>query len=423
MLELSEGTTGSSVGEPRSSSMRLYFCLYHEATLVNLLECILYHDYAAEALHEAAIDLVDYVAVRVGDLAGGAYSRPPTGTTEGGPRQQVVQWLYDIGFSTSIACVSLLRYICEHLPKLQLSVMARVIDRHDALLLQVPLIENPPWVRRAPQPPSEGSSGAESYPAAAWQKWVGNAWVDVEARDLLKLSPCEGQPWLALLALTMEPEVRKRYALHSHRKSTLLRVRKYLNTVLLDQCAWSSDAPLPFMATSSTKPCTRPPQCLHSRTCSAFSMSWHSWPFPSQPRRARRACCLRLHLLCMTQSRERQSTMRVPLLWHKALRVHQTRPPLYLRNALRSLNCLTHRARARSCPFSASLPPHRPVRGSRRPCRWMHRAAMEVTPRGSGGLSPSSCCAQTSHLKAPALNPLAHLLDSLNCIILMRLKA
>lgn len=228
---------------PRASSSRLYFCLYHEATLVNLLECVLYHDYAAEALHEAAIDLVDYVAARVEELAGGAYARPPAadaGSGSGGVRQQVTGWLHDIGFSTSVACVSLLRYVCEHLPKLQLSVMARVIDRHDALLLQVmraaagvpspyplprtrprtrppqvPLIENPPWVRRGPPP------------ASSWQKWVGNTWVDVDARDLLKLSPCEGQPWLALLALAMEPEVRKRYALHSHRKGTLLRVRKY----------------------------------------------------------------------------------------------------------------------------------------------------------------------------------------------------
>ena len=207
----------------RSSSSRLYFCLYHEATLVNLLECILYHDYAAEALHEAAIDLVDYVAARVEELAGGAYAHPPTGTADGvaGTRQQVAGWLHDVGFGTSIACVSIMRYVCEHLPKLQLSVMARVIDRHDVLLLQVPLIENPPWVRRSPAPASGGAG------AAAWQKWIGNAWVDVESKDLLKLSSCEGQPWLALLALAMEPEVRKRYALHSHRKGTLLRVRKY----------------------------------------------------------------------------------------------------------------------------------------------------------------------------------------------------
>jgi hypothetical protein len=47
-------------------------------------------------------------------------------------------------------------------------------------------------------------------------------------------APCVPIP-VTLLALLMEPECRKRYVLHSYRKATLLRIRKYLNQVLLDQ--------------------------------------------------------------------------------------------------------------------------------------------------------------------------------------------
>jgi zinc finger MYND domain-containing protein 10 len=169
-----------------ASHVRLYFCLYHEASLVNLLECLLYHDYAAESLGDAAIDLVDFCVARVEELVAGVYSAREApavaaGTGSGTVQEQSRRWLSDIGFSVSIASVTILRYISEHLPKLQLSVMARVLDRHDVILLQVPLIENPPWVRRVD--------------GAKWQKWVGNVWQDVDPRDLMKISPCEGQPW------------------------------------------------------------------------------------------------------------------------------------------------------------------------------------------------------------------------------------
>lgn len=43
------------------------------------------------------------------------------------------------------------------------------------------------------------------------------------------------QMWLALYHLICKKEFRENYHFHSFRKSTLLRVRKYLNEVMLDQ--------------------------------------------------------------------------------------------------------------------------------------------------------------------------------------------
>eukprot|EP00911_Craspedida_sp_UC1_P000977 UC1_evm1s731 len=43
-----------------SSTMVPYIVFYHEATIVNLLEAILYHKEACEATQDCAIDLVDY---------------------------------------------------------------------------------------------------------------------------------------------------------------------------------------------------------------------------------------------------------------------------------------------------------------------------------------------------------------------------
>jgi len=48
--------------------MRAYFCLFHEATLVNLLAVCTHHAHAMEALGESAMELVDYLARRLVDL-------------------------------------------------------------------------------------------------------------------------------------------------------------------------------------------------------------------------------------------------------------------------------------------------------------------------------------------------------------------
>lgn len=48
--------------------MRAYFCLFHEATLVNLLAVCSHHAHAMEALGESAMELVDYLARRLVDL-------------------------------------------------------------------------------------------------------------------------------------------------------------------------------------------------------------------------------------------------------------------------------------------------------------------------------------------------------------------
>lgn len=44
--------------------------------------------------------------------------------------------------------MALLRFLCEHLHRLPLGVMTRVLDTHDVLLGLVFLVENPPWTRR-----------------------------------------------------------------------------------------------------------------------------------------------------------------------------------------------------------------------------------------------------------------------------------
>ena len=210
----------------QNAPIRGYYILYHEAVICNLLEVLLYHDYAAEACGDAVVELVDYCCRKVTWLL----SQPaearanfgvPTTDDASDPLKELSRKGNDMQFRSSICAVSILRYLCEHCPKLPLGIMTRILNTHDVLCLIVPLIEDPPWAKRS----GEG----------VWSKFDGQKWNEIKREDLLKLTSVEAQPWLILFYLTCEAECRKRYELSSFRKDTILRARKYMNEILLDQ--------------------------------------------------------------------------------------------------------------------------------------------------------------------------------------------
>lgn len=227
------------------NAMRIYFILYHEATLINLLELYLYHKHFCEAGGEKMLELVDYCAKKLSKLNNPNYdfrrqqldAKNDKLTTETAkefaenlaarsPVEDLQDHFAEIDFRVCCSAMSLCRFLCEHADVLPVSVISRITDTHDILILLVPLIENPPWTKRTVK--------------GTWQKVVDHTWTDVKPIDLLKVTKLEGQPWLSLYHLCAKEEFRSRYHLNTFRKGQLLRVRKYLNDILLDQ--------LPFLA-------------------------------------------------------------------------------------------------------------------------------------------------------------------------------
>eukprot|EP00598_Pedospumella_elongata_P003174 CAMPEP_0184969528 /NCGR_PEP_ID=MMETSP1098-20130426/2253_1 /TAXON_ID=89044 /ORGANISM="Spumella elongata, Strain CCAP 955/1" /LENGTH=435 /DNA_ID=CAMNT_0027491297 /DNA_START=29 /DNA_END=1336 /DNA_ORIENTATION=+ len=227
------------------NNMRLYFILYHEATLINLLEVFMYYRHVCEAGGEKFLELVDYVGRKLTRLNNTSYefrqhdvdpddvgmtaesAKSFAATLEArSPEEELKKHFMDIELRICISAVSIARFLSEHADAMPLSVVSRITDTHDFLLLFVPLIENPPWTRRL-------NSGK-------WQKLVDHKWTEVKPIDLLKITKLEGQPWLAVYYLLAKEVFRERYFLNSFRKNQLLRVRKYINELMLDQ--------LPFLA-------------------------------------------------------------------------------------------------------------------------------------------------------------------------------
>ena len=230
----------------RNGSLRCYFVLYHQAILINLLEVILYHDYVAESAGDAILDLVDFCArqvVYLNSLPRNDDSKVETmemmrkRIRDTNAKTELQHQADDIAFRVAVSSVSVLRYITEHVTKLPLSVMNRILDTHDIAVATIPLIENPPWTRRrVVERQDEDDKKRKKRTKKIWEKYGQEGkWTEVKPENLLQLTKHEGQAWLILYNLLCEGECRKIYQFTSHRKDSILRVRRYLNELLLDQ--------------------------------------------------------------------------------------------------------------------------------------------------------------------------------------------
>jgi zinc finger MYND domain-containing protein 10 len=219
---------------PEKAASKCYFVLYHEATVLNLLEVFLYHEHAAEAMGEALLELIDYcmrkivrLHCRPRDEVEKVFFVPAKELAAQLERESVEEGLLRhrrrIDFSVGVTTASVLRCICGHASKecMPVGVLTRLLDTHDCIVALVPLIEYPPWTFR--------------NAAGKWFKYEEQKWVATEPEDLLKLTKTEGQMWLSLFHLMCDGECRKRYVFNGFRKEQVLRVRKYLNDVMLDQ--------------------------------------------------------------------------------------------------------------------------------------------------------------------------------------------
>jgi len=225
------------------NSLRCAFILHVETTILGLINLVLYKRHGCEALYAAtAIALVDYSARCLVQLATPTCHNPMLQrqkepmqlqfkelSISPSPECVLQQTLLDTQFATCVAAATTARYLSEFIDSLSLSAQARIVDTHDFLLLMIPLIEEPPWTRRR----TIAVKGKQNE--HKWEKLVNNKWETIPPSDLLQITKCEAQPWLTLYFLTCNNTCRERYGLNTYRKNQLLRIRRFLNEVMLDQ--------------------------------------------------------------------------------------------------------------------------------------------------------------------------------------------
>jgi len=208
--------------------LRTYIPVYHEATVVNLLEICLYHRTSCEEAGDALVDLVDFCIRKLRYVLATPNDQL---VRQVASAKEVAQWdgvkaldeqFVECEFQVCMCVISILRFLTDHRVAVPLAVTTRLLETHDVLLLLVPLMEKAPWVRK-----NRINGNIEKFEEHKWQI--------VGREDEGRLPKLHTQVWLTIYNLVMDAECRGRYELTSFRRENLLRLRRYINEVVVDQ--------------------------------------------------------------------------------------------------------------------------------------------------------------------------------------------
>lgn len=203
------------------STFHLYMLIHHEATIINLLETILFHEDSCEAADDSLLDLVDYCHRKLTLLASEATKDCAVAYSQQSQISSIEELQAQssaLEFEISLKAVSVLSYIANHTDSI--SVVNRMLCTHNMPCVLVQLIESCPWSRSR-------KGQVEKYINGKWQK--------IPAEDHLKMTKLDGQVWLALYNLVLKEEWQRKYDFNNFNKNQLLKLRGFLTDVLIDQ--------------------------------------------------------------------------------------------------------------------------------------------------------------------------------------------
>ncbi|CAM6128225.1 unnamed protein product [Calypogeia fissa] len=214
-----------------ASTITLSLILHQETTIVNLLEVILFHREACEALgSDALLELADYVYRKTVYLNTKAWEdaifkeRTAMQMVDMKPQEEFEEKVTRNRFRGSICALSVLRYLTDYIGELPLSILARLVDCHDILMALTPLVDSAPWKRKRK---STTKTWVEMYAKGKW--------TEVPVNDRFKMVEPDVQLWLAINNLLLDPKCRAKYVFNDFRRSQVLKLGKHLNDMYLDQ--------------------------------------------------------------------------------------------------------------------------------------------------------------------------------------------
>ena len=140
------------------NSIKAYMTMYHEASLINLLEVLMFHKTSCEEADDALVELIDYCHRKLIWLMNLGERRPQETPemrkTEDGKMHstdheaELKRQFEHIEFQIAIICISILRFISDHMPSLSVPIVHAMTTKNDMPLTLVPLFEMKPWERK-----------------------------------------------------------------------------------------------------------------------------------------------------------------------------------------------------------------------------------------------------------------------------------
>ncbi|ORC89758.1 zinc finger, MYND-type containing 10 [Trypanosoma theileri] len=204
----------------------MYMYVYYEMVLLNLFECIAFHEEVVEALDEDVLELLSYCWRQVSRLFAekdlNKIITPPTAEEiqEESPQQHVERQLHQQRIQRAMTSLSVLWFIIDRLAQLPLAVSTAVFIQHDLVLGLAEVVMLQPWLRRGP---------------GIVQKYTNGEFKQVSSSDALLVCTAEAHTWFSLHKLLCDPECRRRYPYTQSKKEVILRIRRFLNDTLVDQ--------------------------------------------------------------------------------------------------------------------------------------------------------------------------------------------
>jgi zinc finger MYND domain-containing protein 10 len=144
------------------------------------------------------------------------------------PKQELQDQYYEMEFKLGMCTLSIVRFLTDHTSCLQVSALHHLVCQQDFLCILVPLIEIRPWIR-------EVKRTEKGEKVKVRQKFEKNDWKHVARKEYSRVVKLEAQVWIAIYNLFMDVECRKKYEFNEFRKSNILRLKKFMNELLLDQ--------------------------------------------------------------------------------------------------------------------------------------------------------------------------------------------
>lgn len=224
------------IKEELSSSkfcVKAYFCLHFESTLINLLEKFFYFITACQAADNLLLDVVEYCYYYIStNLVSDRLVKQlkvietvKLDEKDVDHLEELTSKQKDIEYSNSIACVSIIRFISDHLDQLSFPITNHLLNSKDFPLLLVEVIEAKPWEKK------------DENTKEITHIYEENKWVSLKSKEKEKLqgsfSKYEAQVWLCLYNLLIVQG--GKYEITDFRKNIIMKLKKHMNQRLYDQ--------------------------------------------------------------------------------------------------------------------------------------------------------------------------------------------
>ena len=200
--------------------------------MCNFLEVLLFNRTACEAADDSLVELIDYCYRKFVRLIEQCEKLPQGQSVmpcmSGDAKKYMSQSYADninqqqkeIEFNCTMCCFSIIRFISDHVDTLPLPIIHQMMENNDIPCVLVPLMELKPWLRT-------NSKGEQ-------EKFEDQKWQVIQPHERGRLTKVEAQLWLTIYNMLMTNESARKYELTTFRKQNLLRLRKYMNEILLD---------------------------------------------------------------------------------------------------------------------------------------------------------------------------------------------